>query len=147
MKRNSQYQDKLVQEWAAHLEYLQSILLKFDAEWAPAESTMVRYFHKGLKPSVWAKMKQRGQELHSFEELVQKAVDAEAKAALRPCSYIRNTNQYCLQSSHPAHSTTAKIPLQGHQIKDSQVKELKKPQEPNAPASQRFDNAETSEKA
>ena len=52
MKRDSQYQDELVQEWAAHLEYLQSILLKFDAEWAPAEDTMICYLRKGLKPSV-----------------------------------------------------------------------------------------------
>ena len=31
MNRISQYQDKLVQEWAAYLKYLQSILLEFDA--------------------------------------------------------------------------------------------------------------------
>ena len=41
MKRDSQYQDELVQEWAAHLKYLQSILLPFDAEWAPVEDTMI----------------------------------------------------------------------------------------------------------
>ena len=49
IKRDSQYQDKLVQEWATHLEYLQLILCKFNVEWAPAKDTMIRYFHKSLK--------------------------------------------------------------------------------------------------
>ena len=53
---------------------------------------MICYFRKGLKPSVQAEMQQRGQELDNFEELMQKAVDAEAKAAFRPRSYICNTN-------------------------------------------------------
>ena len=33
VKRNFQYQHKLVQDWAAHLEYLQSILIEFDFKW------------------------------------------------------------------------------------------------------------------
>ena len=37
-------------------------------------------------------MKQRGQELDSFEELVQKAIDAEPKAAFWLRSYICNTD-------------------------------------------------------
>ena len=78
---------------------------------------------------------------------MQKAVDAEAKAAFWPRFYICNTNQYCLQGSCPAYFTTAKILFQGHQIKDLQSKELKKPQKPKAPAPQRFKNIETSEKA
>ena len=56
MKKDFHYQDKSVQERAAHLEYLQSILLEFDVEWAPAEGTMIFYFRKGLKFSVWAKI-------------------------------------------------------------------------------------------
>ena len=70
IKRDFQYQDKSVREWAAHLKYLQSILLEFDAEWAPAKDTMICYFRKGLKPLVQAEMVQRGRELDSFEELV-----------------------------------------------------------------------------
>ena len=37
-------------------------------------------------------MEQRGRELDSFEELVEKPVDAEAKAALRPRSYTYKTD-------------------------------------------------------
>ena len=95
MKIESQYQHKSVQEWATHLKYLQSILLKFDAKWASAEDTKICYFRKSLKPSVWAKIEQRSWELNSFEEFIQKAVDADAKAALQPHFYICNADQYC----------------------------------------------------
>ena len=44
VKRDFQYQDKLVQDWAAHLEYLQFILIKFDFECASEEITMIWYF-------------------------------------------------------------------------------------------------------
>ena len=52
VKCNFQYEDKLVQDWAAHLEYLQSILIEFDSEWAPEESTIIWYFRKDLRPLV-----------------------------------------------------------------------------------------------
>ena len=55
MKRDSQYQDKLIQEWAAYLKYLQLILLKFDVDWTLTKDTMIGFFRKGLKPSVRAK--------------------------------------------------------------------------------------------
>ena len=42
------------------------------------------------------KIEQRGRELDSFEEIVEKAIDAKAKAALKPRSYACNTNQYFL---------------------------------------------------
>ena len=92
-------------------------------------------------------MEQRGWELNNFKKLVQKAVDMEAKAVFWPQSYIRNTNWYCLWSSRPAHSTTAKILSQGHQMKDLRVEKSKKPQELKAPAPQCFENVETFEKA
>ena len=99
IKRDSQYQDKSVQDLAAHLEYLQYILIEFDPECAPEEGIMIRYFREGLCPSVIVEMEQRGRELDSFEELVEKAVNAEAKTALRPRSYARKTDQHCLRGS------------------------------------------------
>ena len=53
---------------------------------------MIRYFQKGLRPSIKVEIKQHGQELNSFGGLVKKAVDAKAKAALRPCFYACKTN-------------------------------------------------------
>ena len=44
VNRKSQYQDKLIHDWAAHLEYLKSILIEFDLECVPEENTMIWYF-------------------------------------------------------------------------------------------------------
>ena len=54
---------------------------------------MIRYFGEDLKLSIRAEMEQRGRELDSFEELVEKAKDVETKAALRPRAYARDTDQ------------------------------------------------------
>ena len=102
VKRVSQYQDKSVQDWAAHLEYLQSILIEFDPECASEESTMIQYFQEGLCPLLKVEMEQCGQELNSFKEVVKKAINAEAKAAFQPRSYARKTNQHCLRGSRPS---------------------------------------------
>ena len=82
LKCNSQYQLEEVYNWASHLEYLQSILMEFDPAATPTESTMVRYFEEGLKPSIKAKMDQDATYLDNYEELVVKAVRAKAKAGL-----------------------------------------------------------------
>ena len=90
-------------------------------------------------------MEQRGRKLDSFKELIKKAVNAKAKAALRPRSYARKTDQHCLQSSWPS---TAKASIQSQPMKGPRFKKPKsKPQKLKAPALQRFNNAETSEKA
>ena len=145
MKIDSQYQDESIQDGAAHLKYLQSILIKFDPDYAPEEGIMIWYFWEGFWPLVQVEMEQRGQELDSFEEKVEKAVDAKAKAAFRPRSYARNTDQYCFWGSWPS---AAKTSTQGQPMKDSQVEEPKpKSQEQKALAPQRSDSAETSKQA
>ena len=83
---------------------------------------MIWYFRKGLCPSIRVEMEQRDRELNSFKELVEKTVDAEAKAALRPCFYTRKTDQYCLRGSRPS---AAKASIQGQLIKDPKVEEPK----------------------
>lgn len=40
-KRDSQYQQEVVQDSASHLEHLQAILLEFDADGAPEESDLM----------------------------------------------------------------------------------------------------------
>ena len=99
LKRDSQYQLEEVYDWASHLEHLQSILMEFDPAAAPMESTMVRYFEEGLKPSIKTKMDQDATHLDNYEELVAKAVRAEAKAGLRPSSYMRETDIQVLRGS------------------------------------------------
>ena len=73
--------------------------MEFDPAAAPTESTMVRYFEEGLKPSIKAKMDQDATHLDDYEELVVKAVRVEAKAGLRPSSYMRETDIQVLQGS------------------------------------------------
>lgn len=53
---------------------------------------MIWYFQKGLRYSILAKRKQRGRELDSFEELVKKAKNAEAKVALQSYIYAQDTD-------------------------------------------------------
>ena len=77
---------------ASHLKHLQSILIEFDPAAAPTESTMIRYFEEGLKPSIKAKMDQDTTHLDDYEELIAKAVRAEAKAGLQPSSYVREAD-------------------------------------------------------
>ena len=49
---------------------------------------MGRYFEKGLKLSIKAKIDQDATHLNNYEELVAKAVRTKAKAGLQPSFYI-----------------------------------------------------------
>lgn len=55
-------------------------MIGFDADGAPEESAHTRFFCKRLKPSVKASMEQCGIELDSWDELIEQAIDGEAKA-------------------------------------------------------------------
>ena len=68
IKRNSQYQDKLVLHWTASFKYLQSILVKFNLKSALEEGIMMQYFWKGFWPLIRVNIEQRGQELNSFKK-------------------------------------------------------------------------------
>ena len=56
---------------------------------------------------------QDNSQLIDYEELVAKAVKAEAKAGLRPSSYVRETDLSCLRGNQPPHTTTHKVQTQG----------------------------------
>ena len=66
------------------------------------EPGLIRFFREELKPSVKAQMEQRGRELDSWEELVEKAINAEAKASLQPPSILREMDQRCQRGNRPA---------------------------------------------
>ena len=106
---DSQYQLKEVYDWASYLEHLQSILMEFDPAAAPTELMIVRYFEKGLKPSIKAEMCQDATHLDNYEELVAKTVRPEAKAGLRPSSYVRETDIQVLWENRPTHTTAHKV--------------------------------------
>ena len=134
LKRDSQYQLEEVQDWAAHLEYFQSILLEFDDAGAPKEFYLIRFFREGLRPSIRVQIEQQGRELDNWTEIVEKAVDAEAQASLQPTSYIKEMDQRCLRGNR-LNSTRAST--KSNSIRDPRTEESRsKPQEPKASAPQ-----------
>lgn len=68
-------------------------------------------------------MEQRGRELDSREELVEKAVDVEAKAGLQPTSFVIEIDQRCPRGNRLAHTTVAKFPTQGSSFWDLKLEE------------------------
>ena len=123
LKKNSQYQIESVLDWAAHLEYLQSILLKYNPVGAPTKPTMLRYFWEGLKPLVLVELEHQDLGLESFNQMIKKAVDAKAKSTLCSCSSTKKMDQNCPQGNKLANSTVAKS--QSSTIKNSRVEEPK----------------------
>ena len=88
------------------------------------------------------KIKQCNQNLNGFEEIVEKAVDAEVNTILRPCSYAYDTDQHFFWDNQPS---AAKSSIKSQPIKDLRVKKPKpKSQKQNASTLQSFDSAETS---
>ena len=83
-------------DWAAHLEYLLSILLEYNLVGVSTKPKMLRYFQEDLKLSVLAKLEYQDLKLESFNQMIKKTVNAEAKSALRPCSSTKEIDQNCL---------------------------------------------------
>ncbi len=52
LRGDAQHQLEEVQDWAVHLEHLQSILLEFDTNNVPREGQFGRIFYDGLRPSI-----------------------------------------------------------------------------------------------
>ena len=76
------------------------------------ESRMVRYFKKGSKPSFKAEIDQDASHLNNYEELVAKAVRANAKTGLQPSCYVQETNQQISQENWRVYTTAYKIQTQ-----------------------------------
>ena len=70
-------------------------------------------------------MEQRGREHDSWEELVGKAIDAEAKTSLQPPLILREIDQCCPRGNQQAHSTVAKSQASSTQdLRNNPVKKL-----------------------
>ena len=106
---------------------------------------MLRYFWGGLKPSILAELEYQDLELESFNQMVKKAVNDEAKSALWPRSSTKEIDQNCPRGNRPAHSTVSKS--QDSAMKDPQVEEPKIRGAELLPGPQRSNNNELSHKA
>ena len=102
IRRNSQYQSEEVMDWAAHLEHLQTVLKEFDPVAAPNEEVLIRYFRDGLRPSIRAQVDEHGRDLDIWEEAIEKAIDAEAKADRQPQCLMRDMDNRCPRGHRPA---------------------------------------------
>ncbi len=78
------------------------MLKEFDPSGAPNETTLICYFREGLRPSIRAQLDHRGRDLDGWEEVVEKAGDAEAKANLQPPFYVRDIDTRCLKGHRPS---------------------------------------------
>ena len=88
-------------------------------------------------------MEQQDRESMDFEEMVQKAVNAEAKAGLRSSTMVRNSDIRCPKGLRLSNSTTAKVQIQG--TKDSHPEEPKVKE--TRPAPSRAEASEPSKQA
>ena len=71
-------------DWAAHLEYLETVLKEFDPAAASTKEVLICYFCDGLRSSIRAQTDEWGWDLDTWEEVIKKTLDAEAKTTCQP---------------------------------------------------------------
>ena len=87
---------------------------------------MIHYFWEDLKPSIKVKMEQQDRASTSFEEMVQRAVNVEAKAGLRSSTMVRDSDAHYFKGHCPSYNISSKVQSQGSNNKDfSRSKEPK----------------------
>ena len=106
---------------------------------------MICYFRKDLKPSIKVEIKKQDREFTNFEEMVQRAVNAEANASLRSSTMVRDSDVRCLKGHRPSYNTFSKVQTQGSSHKDSPRSEEPKPKDLK-PAPSRDNAAELAKK-
>ena len=73
---------------------MQAILQEFDSVAAPNEDTMIRYFRKSFWLSIQAQLDVRHQDLDFWDEVVNKTINAEAKASLKAPSETKKIDSW-----------------------------------------------------
>ena len=68
-------------------------------------------------------MEQQDRESMDFEEMVQRAVNAEAKAGLKSSTMVRELDARCPRGHRPSHNTSLKVQTQGTTAKEPRTKE------------------------
>ena len=70
---------------------------------------MICYFRESFKASIKIEMEQQDRESMDFEEMVQRAVNAKAKAGLRSSTMVRDLDVRCPRGHHLSHNTSSKV--------------------------------------
>ncbi len=76
-----------MQDWAAHPEYLQSILLKFDINNAPGEGQLSQTFYNGLRTLIKLWIANLEEDM-PWDNLIRAANKAEARAKIQGSTYL-----------------------------------------------------------
>ncbi len=97
LRGDVQYQLEEVQDKAAHLKHLQSILLEFDANNAPREGQLGQTFYNGLRPSIKLWITNLGEDM-PWDDLIRAANKAEAKAKIQGSTHL---DQRCPKGKQP----------------------------------------------
>ena len=79
------------------MEHLKAFLWEFNSVAASNEDTMIRYFQKNLRASIQAPLDVRDRDLDFWDEVVDKTVNAEAKASLQALSGTKKIDSWCSQ--------------------------------------------------
>ena len=87
---------------------------------------MICYFRESLKHSIKVEIEQQDRESINFEEIVQSAVNAKAKAGLRSSTMVQDLDACCPRGHCPSHNTFSKMQTQGSSHKNSPRSEKSK---------------------
>ncbi len=87
LRGDAQHQLEEVQDWAAHLEHFQSILLEFNANNAPGEGQLSRTFYDGLRPSIKLWITDIGGYM-PWDDLIRAANKAEARVKIQGSTHL-----------------------------------------------------------
>ena len=88
-------------DWAAYLENLQAVLKEFDPVAAPSEEILIYCFQEGFRPSIQAQIDSWHWELDLWDEMLDKAIEAESKAALQSSTIIQEMDACCWKERRP----------------------------------------------
>ncbi len=98
MRSDSQHPLEEVQDWVAHLEQSQSILLEFDVDCAPLEGQLGRAFYHWFRPSIKLWIDKVGRQQLPWDKQVKAARTAEAKACIHNNQHL---DQRCPKGKWP----------------------------------------------
>ncbi len=87
LKGDAQHQLEEVQDWAAHLEQLQSILLEYDANNALGEGQLGQTFYDGLRPSIKLWIANIGENM-PWDDLIRAANKAETRVRIQGSTHL-----------------------------------------------------------
>lgn len=75
----SQYQLEDVIDWFAYMEYLQSVLKKFDGVATPMDNLLIRYFRDNSRLSIRTPVDEKNRNQNDGQMVVKQAIDAVTK--------------------------------------------------------------------